>query len=321
MPRRGSPEVVQPIDHSAVKAYLAPADPAAQAAPPGRRPTDTPVIFSAVSHNRTADAVVDQIEALILDGVLRPGDRLPAERDLSRAFDVSRPILREALADLDRRGLVTARHGGGTFVADVIGEVFREPVVDLVRRHPKAQADYMDFRREIDAVAAGLAAERATAADRAMLARVVDALSTAHAEPDPGREAALDVEFHMAIAECAHNCVLLHTTRACYRLLADGVFYSRSLLYAHADSRDRLFAQHRAIHAAVVAGDAPAARAAAAAHMRYVAEAVAARQAEIEREQIAERRLAASGTRIDTAPRGRRVPAVGAALAGGDGRE
>jgi GntR family transcriptional repressor for pyruvate dehydrogenase complex len=274
-------------------------------------PKGAAMIFSAVSQNRTADGVIDQIEALILDGVLRPGDRLPAERELARAFDVSRPILREALSDLETRGLVSARHGGGTFIADVIGEVFRQPVVDLVRRHPKAQADYMDFRREIDAVAAGMAAERATAADRAMLDRVVEALAAAHADADPRREAELDVEFHMAIAECAHNSVLLHTTRACYRLLADGVFYNRALLYGHAGSRDHLFAQHRAIHAAIVAGNAAAARAAAAEHMDYVARMVSERQRETERERVAEQRLAASGTRIDPPARGRRGPPVG----------
>lgn len=284
------------------------------------------MIFTAVSQNRTSDAVVRQIEELILDGVLRPGDRLPAERDLSRSFDVSRPILREAIADLERRGLLAARHGGGTFVADVIGEVFRQPVVDLIRSHPKALADYLDFRRELDASAAGLAAERATDADRAVLARVVEALGEAHADADPRRESELDVEFHMAISECAHNAVLLHTTRACYRLLSDGVFYNRQIVYAHADSRERLYRQHLAIHAAVVAGDAPAARAAAAAHMDFVAETVAERLREIERERVAARRLMIAPRRMVGQATGRRAPAVGgdetadkaAAQAGGD---
>jgi GntR family transcriptional repressor for pyruvate dehydrogenase complex len=272
------------------------------------------VVFSPVTQNRTADAVVGQIEDLILAGVLRPGDRLPAERDLSRALDVSRPILREALSALESRGLVTARHGGGTFVADVTGEVFRQPIVELIRRHPRAQADYMDFRREFDATAAALAAERATDADRALLDRVMAALDAAHAEADPRREAELDVEFHMAIAECAHNSVLLHTMRACYRLLADGVFYNRALLYGQAGSRDRLHQQHRAIHAAVVSGDAAAARAAARSHMDYVAATVAERQRAEERERVAERRLSLSATRVEPPRPGRRSPAVGTEL-------
>lgn len=267
------------------------------------------MVFRAILSSRPADAIVTQVEALILEGVLRPGDRLPPERDLARALDVSRPTLRDALTDLESRGLIVSRHGGGTYVGDVIGEVFREPVAALIPRHPKAAADYLDFRREMDAVAAGWAAERATDADRALLSRIMEALSAAHAEEDFRREAELDVEFHMAICECGHNTVLLHTLRACYRLLADGVFYNRSLLYGHADCRDRLFAQHRAIHDAVVAGDPPAARAAAADHMRYVAEAVAARREADARAEVADRRLTVAEVRLDAAEGGRR-PAI-----------
>ena len=78
-------------------------------------------IFSRIEHSRTADEVVQQIESLILEGVLRVGDRLPGERELARQFDVSRPILRDALKVLEARGLLVTRHGGGTYVADVIG--------------------------------------------------------------------------------------------------------------------------------------------------------------------------------------------------------
>lgn len=84
-------------------------------------------LYARISHSRTADEVVQQIELLILEGVLRDGDRLPGERELSRRFDVSRPILREALKELEARGLVESRHGGGTFVADVVGQIFPNP--------------------------------------------------------------------------------------------------------------------------------------------------------------------------------------------------
>lgn len=270
------------------------------------------MVFRPVAHNRTADAIVAQIEALILDGVLRPGDRLPPERDLCRMLDVSRPILREALDDLSRRVLVESRHGGGTYVADVIGEVFRQPVVDLVRAHPKAQADYLEFRRELDQLAAGLAADRATDDDRAMLATIVEKLDAAHAAADVRREAELDVEFHMAISDSAHNVILTHTSRACYRLLQDGVFYNRALLYDRDDCRDRLIAQHRAIAAAILAGDGPAARAAAAAHIDYVATEVIARQKAEARAMVSAQRRAVAEARLD-APRAGRAPAVGVA--------
>ena len=78
-------------------------------------------MFRKIVHDRTADTVVSQIEDLVLDGVLRPGDRLPAERELSVELDVSRPILRAALKDLESRHLVASRPGEGTYIAEILG--------------------------------------------------------------------------------------------------------------------------------------------------------------------------------------------------------
>lgn len=232
-------------------------------------------IFSRIEHSRTADEVAQQIESLVLEGVLRVGDRLPGERELALQFEVSRPILRDALKSLETRGLLTSRHGGGTFVADVIGQVFSKPVMDLIATHPKAAADYMEYRREIEAIAAEYAARRATGDDRAMLAEIMRRMEAAHRGGDFEEEAAIDVEFHSAIGECAHNIILLHTLRSCYRLLSDGVFHNRLLVYRLPGARDRLLEQHRTIHDAVAEGRPEAARAAAMAHIDFVAQAMA----------------------------------------------
>jgi GntR family transcriptional repressor for pyruvate dehydrogenase complex len=227
-------------------------------------------VFSRIAHLRTADEVIRQIEALILEGVLRVGDRLPGERELARQFEVSRPILRDALKALEARGLIATRPGGGTYVGDVIGQVFSPPVLELISTHRKATADYLEYRREIEAVAAEYAARRATDDDRAMLARIMARMQAAHAAGDFEEEAAIDVDFHNAIGECAHNIILLHTLRACYRILSDGVFHNRLMIYRLPDARDRLLVQHRAIHDAVARGNPEAARTAAVEHIRFV---------------------------------------------------
>ncbi len=227
-------------------------------------------IFSRIEHSRTADEVAQQIESLILEGVLRVGDRLPGERELSRQFDVSRPILRDALKALEARGLLVTRHGGGTHVADVIGQVFTKPVLDLFATHRKAAGDYLEYRREIEGVAADYAARRATADDLALLDRIVERMRAAHRADDFEEEAAIDVEFHHAVGECAHNIILLHTLRSCYRLLSDGVFQNRLLVFGVSGAREELLAQHLAIHEAVRRGDPLAARKAAMDHITYV---------------------------------------------------
>lgn len=249
------------------------------------------MVFHPVPARATADDVARQIELLVLEGVLHPGDRLPGERELSGLLDVSRPVLRDALKALETRHLVESRHGGGTFVAAIEGSVFAAPVLDLIARSEKAGGDYLEFRREIEATAAAMAAERATEADRTLLSRLFATMEEAHAGADLRREAALDVEFHQAVGEATHNIVMIHVLRACYRLLAEGVLENRALLYDRAGSRDALLAQHRAIKDAILAGDAPAARLASIAHIRYVATALEEAARAGARAEIAQLRL------------------------------
>lgn len=256
-------------------------------------------IFSRIEHSRTADDVIGQVEMLILEGVVRPGDRLPGERELARQFEVSRPIVRDALKALEARGLVVTRPGGGTHVADIIGEVFAAPVMDLIAQNRKAAADYLEYRREIECVAAEFAARRATGEDRALLGGIMKRMEEAHARGDFEEEVAIDVEFHNAVGECAHNIVLLHTLRSCYRLLADGVFLSRTLIYRMRQAQDVLLAQHRAIHDAIVAGDALAARKAARDHIDYVERAMNEAERSGEWQRVSRLRLRQRGTGID----------------------
>ena len=249
------------------------------------------MVFRRIEHNRTADAVIHQIEEHILAGVMRSGDKLPGERELARMFDISRPVLRDAIKSLEERGLVVTRHGEGSFIADITGTVFSDAVVALFHKHPSATADYIEFRREVEATAAALAAKRATAADRTILSRTFEAMLAAHDRQDFDEEARIDVEFHNVIGECTHNLTFVHTLRSCYRLLTSGVFFNRSRVYGFPGARERLLDQHRAIYEAIMEANPQQARRAASAHMEYVDECVR----EIERlgewEEIAALRL------------------------------
>lgn len=248
-------------------------------------------IFSRIDHSVTADEVVLQIENLILEGVLRVGDRLPGERELSARFEVSRPILRNALKELENRGLVIARHGGGTYVADVIGQVFTEPVMELIVKHQKATADYLEYRREIEGITAEMAARRVTSHDRSILDDIMKRMTEAHSVKDFDMEAAIDVEFHNAIGECAHNIILLHTLRSCYKLLADGVFYNRSHIYCFGGAREKLLEQHKSIYQAVVDGDPDRARNAARDHITFIEKSLMDAERSLGWERVSELRL------------------------------
>jgi GntR family transcriptional repressor for pyruvate dehydrogenase complex len=227
--------------------------------------------FQRIVAEKISTSVTQQIEELILQGVLRPGDRLPAERELSETLDVSRPTLREALADLEQRGLIATRPGGGTFVAEVLGSAFAAPLIELFATHDTALFDYIAFRRDMEGLAAERAALNATAADLAVIDSVFRRMEEAARKRNPDEEAAIDAEFHMTIVEAAHNVVMLHMMRSLYDLLVRGVFYNRSAIYSLRESRTKLFDQHRAIRDAVVGRDPKAARAAIEAHMDFIA--------------------------------------------------
>jgi GntR family transcriptional repressor for pyruvate dehydrogenase complex len=248
-------------------------------------------IFSHIAHNKIADQAVEHIEKLILEGILRFGDRLPSERDLSNLLNISRPVLRNAIKTLEEDGLLTTRPGGGTFVADITGQVFTDPVVKLIGRHPKATMDYLEYRRSMEGIAAELAAKRATPADKDLLTNISIAMVDAHALADHEKESLLDIELHNAIGECAHNVILLHSLRSCYRLLADGVIFNRMMIYDIPHAREKLLEQHQAIIAAINLNDPNQARKAAETHIDYVIEGFKEAQLLKEREHISSLRL------------------------------
>jgi GntR family transcriptional repressor for pyruvate dehydrogenase complex len=243
--------------------------------------------FQRIIAEKISTAVTQQIEELILQGVLRPGDRLPAERELSETLDVSRPTLREALADLEQRGLIATRPGGGTVVAEVLGSAFAAPLIELFATHDSALFDYIAFRRDMEGLAAERAAISATDADLAVIDSVFRRMEEAARKRNPDEEAAIDAEFHMTIVEAAHNVVMLHMMRSLYDLLVRGVFYNRNAIYSLRESRTKLFDQHRAIRDAVIGRDPNGARAAIEAHMDFIADALRDANRLRSREQVA----------------------------------
>jgi GntR family transcriptional repressor for pyruvate dehydrogenase complex len=226
--------------------------------------------FQPVHAEKLSTAVIDQVEKLILRGILRPGERLPSERELADRLGVSRPSLREAISALQERGLLTARANAGVFVSDVLGSAFAPPLVALFGQHDEAKFDYLSFRRDMEGLAAERAARLGSDTDLAVVQTVFDKMEAAHAKRDPRDEAALDAEFHLAIIEASHNVIMLHMMRSMYELLQEGVFYNRQIMFKRRTTRDALLDQHRAINVALQARDPRGARAAVEDHLAFV---------------------------------------------------
>lgn len=224
--------------------------------------------MEAIRTQRVADAIAGRIEKLILEGALRPGEKLASERDLAQRLDVSRPSLREAIDKLVKRGLLTANRSG-TAVAEFLTPMMT-PLANLYREHPNAAADYLEFRKCVEAKAARYAAERATTVDRNAIRNCLAEMKKAHKITDPAREAEVDANLHLLIYEASHNFVLLHVMRGLSELLRDNVFFNREHLYKLAGVREKVLAQHLAIGKAVIEGQSDEAEHAATAHIEFV---------------------------------------------------
>ena len=247
--------------------------------------------FEKVHPEKLSQGVVRQIELLILRGILRPGERLPAERELSDRLGVSRPSLREALAVLQQTGLLTTRAQAGVFVADVLGSAFSPALVRLFSSHDEAVFDTIAFRRDIEGLAAERAALLGSDTDLAVIDAIFARMEAAHARRNPGDEAQLDADFHLAIIEASHNVIMLHMMRSMYQLLREGVFYNRQIMFRQRMTREALLDQHRVINAALQARNAAAARAAVATHLTYVEQALTDERRAARNEAIARKRL------------------------------
>lgn len=226
--------------------------------------------FRPVQMEKLSTAVVHQIEQLILRGILRPGERLPAERELAERLKVSRPSLRDAIGALQDQGLLTARAGAGVFVADVLGSAFSPALVQLFARHDEAVFDYLSFRKDLEGLAAERAAELASETDLRVVQTVFDKMEAAHAKRNPEDEAQMDAQFHMAIIEASHNVVMLHMMRSMYQLLREGVFYNRQIMFKQRATRGMLLDQHRLINDCLQRHDPAGSKAAVEAHLNYV---------------------------------------------------
>ena len=247
--------------------------------------------FQKVQAEKLSNAVVRQVELLILRGILRPGERLPSERELAERLGVSRPSLREAVADLQERGLLNARPGAGIFVADVLGSAFSEALVRLFANHDEAVFDYISFRRDMEGLAAERAARLGSDTDLQVIDAIFSRMEAAHPKRDPSDEAEVDAEFHMAIIEASHNVVMLHMMRSMYDLLRQGVFYNRQIMFKNRMTRDQLLDQHRAINDAIQTRDSAAARAAVAVHLDYVEQSLTEQLRAAHNEAVARQRL------------------------------
>jgi GntR family transcriptional regulator, transcriptional repressor for pyruvate dehydrogenase complex len=225
--------------------------------------------FAVVNRSTLPEEIANRLLDLIRAEQLRPGDKLPAERDLAAVMHVSRPVLREALRALAIMNVVEIRQGAGTYITALEPQALVSHLDFVFSKDPVALAQVIETRRIVEVGNVELAAERITPGQLAALEALLVELRGAVDDAD--RFSTLDIAFHDGVCEAAGNFLLAQFMRIINTLAK----VSRERTGATRATRERALGDHEAIVAGLRAHDGTRAALAMQAHLDHVEEALA----------------------------------------------
>jgi len=219
------------------------------------------VNFRPIEQQSLVTELTRQLMDYLLSGALKPGDRLPSERQLSEALGMGRSTLREALKALMLLGLLDVRQGDGTYLKKADSALLPRVIEWGLLLGERRTLDLVEARQKIEVAIAGLAAERRTSAAVEDLRELLGRMARSQANHQEFADA--DVAFHLKLAEIADNSVLRDILSSIQALLRAWII--RVIEAAGPD--DTSYQEHVPIFKAVESGDARAAADAMHAHM------------------------------------------------------
>ncbi len=235
-----------------------------------------PNIKKPVKQAKLSDVILAQLEAMIIEGSLKPGEKLLPERELAKLFDVSRPSLREAIQKLEAKNLVVRRQGGGTYVCDNILSGLSDPLFNLLANDHEAQFDLLEFRLGIEGMSAYYAAMRGTPADFAEIQRKHQTIGNVQIDsknPNSHRlEAEAVFDFYLAICAASHNAVILHLARSMSTLLIDNIEQNLTVLAKKPDVFAKITDYRNRLLEAILSGQPQKAWGASHRHLAFIEE-------------------------------------------------
>jgi GntR family transcriptional regulator, transcriptional repressor for pyruvate dehydrogenase complex len=223
--------------------------------------------FDVIRRNKVYEEVAQQIERLILKK-LRPGDKLPSERELAEMLRVSRSSIRDAIRGLELMGLVEPRQGAGTIVREVAAELLPNPFANALKRRRELVSELLDFRKMLEPPLAARAATHASSDEIAEMDDILRRQEQKQVQGDAG--IAEDAEFHYSIALASGNSVVLKVLDILMDLLRD----TRERSLQVEGRAQKSLAGHRRILAAIKRHDGDAAKSAMRRHIEDVEEIV-----------------------------------------------
>ncbi len=218
---------------------------------------ETQKLFQTVEKVRLSDDIARQIESAIHEGRLTPGQTLPSERELAIIFNVSRPIIREALRMLEIQGFVTIQQGCGTIIKDPGADILNAPVSEWLEKNRQLLNEYYEARLAFEPACAALASQRATDRQLQSLRENLDETERiARSGENLAALIGLDIDFHSEIARMSSNPFLVKLLSTLIVPESD----VRKIVLRLPNHIPVTLEGHRRIYEAIKAGDPDAAR-------------------------------------------------------------
>jgi len=232
------------------------------------------IVLEPIRPKKISEEIVSQVKQLISKGELKPGDRIPSERDLATMLGVSRPSVREAIMVLEAMGFVESRQGGGTYVKALTEASIMNPLAKLVeKRDPELLRSLAEVRMGLESWSAYLAAQRATDADIAEMRRLYKIMEKQAAKG--GWSPDVDAEFHYAITSASHNSLQMHVLDSIHSLFHATIQVALMEFYQQEGHVQLLLTHHHDIMEAIAAHDPELARKKMMEHLAMVEEKMA----------------------------------------------
>ena len=214
-----------------------------------------------MERTRLVDNIISEIKDKIIQGELKDGDMLASQDELSKNMGVSRASLREALNRLELMGLIESIQGRGTFVRTVAHTDFMNPLTTFLAMDQESALDILEARGYIEGAVAAMAANNASEDDLNKLEDVLKKMEQAAGAEDLKRFIAMDVQFHLMVAECSKNRVMAKIAeiiRDLLHQLIQMVFDSLKTSIPH--TMARTITLHRNVYESIRRRDARSAR-------------------------------------------------------------
>jgi GntR family transcriptional repressor for pyruvate dehydrogenase complex len=225
-------------------------------------------LFNPIKTSKISDEVYKQIVTLIGNGQLKPGDKIPSEREMASELGISRQSIREALNRAEVMGLIQVRQGEGSFILSSVREPLKPPLTVIIEKEAERIFEFLEIRKLIEGWCAEKAALEATGKELEDMIQIVNKMKKVVSKDKQWEE--LDLELHFSIAKATHNIIAIHIMDALR--VNFSLFFRFTKSMPSSERLDVLWQHHNEIIEAITRKDSKLAKQKVIDHLNFIEE-------------------------------------------------